>query len=310
MVQIRHSAQDGIGLSQCNGKSASGHTHSSLQNTFISESFDDDMNRKEANLPSMQPSTVLKKIRCNETILTAKACYTDPELVELIASSGFDAVWICLEHKHIDAAMQYAMIQACRLGGADALIRVKPANYADLLYLMEAGARGIMLPRVVGLDEVREVVRAMKFPPIGKRGFDGIHQEADFGRIPATEYLAKANQQTFLVVQIEEPEVVPHIDAIAAEPGVDVLFVGPGDLTLGLGKFLKTDDPEVVSILQKVVDACNRHGKVAAIPCAVEQVSYYRNMGFRFFNVISDYRCVFNGMRSAQTAAIVNLEAK
>jgi 2-keto-3-deoxy-L-rhamnonate aldolase RhmA len=223
-------------------------------------------------------------------------------LVELIASSGFDAVWICLEHKRMDPSTVYALIQACRLGGADALIRVKPTNYTDVLYLIEAGARGIMLPRVAHPDEVRAVVEAMKFPPLGRRGYDGIHAEADYGRIPAAEYLATANAQNFLVVQIEEPEVVPHLDAIAAMPGVDVLFVGPGDLTLGLGKFGQLDAPEVRAVLQDVVAACQRHGKVAAIPCAPEQVQSYREMGFRFFNVTSDYRCVFQGMKAARAS--------
>jgi 2-keto-3-deoxy-L-rhamnonate aldolase RhmA len=223
-------------------------------------------------------------------------------LVELIASSGFDAVWICLEHKRMDPSTVYALIQACRLGGADALIRVKPTNYTDVLYLIEAGARGIMLPRVAHPDEVRAVVEAMKFPPLGRRGYDGIHAEADYGRIPAAEYLATANAQNFLVVQIEEPEVVPHLDAIAAMPGVDVLFVGPGDLTLGLGKFGQLDAPEVRAVLQDVVAACQRHGKVAAIPCAPEQVQSSREMGFRFFNVTSDYRCVFQGMKAARAS--------
>ena len=250
----------------------------------------------------MQPSYVLQKIRAGETVITAKSCYTDPELVEMIASSGFDAVWICLEHKRMDASMVYALIQACRLGGADALIRVKPSNYTDVLHLIEAGARGIMLPRVAHPDEVRAVVEAMKFPPLGRRGYDGIHAEADYGRIPAAEYLATANAQNFLVVQIEEPEVVPHLDAIAAMPGVDVLFVGPGDLTLGLGKFGQLDAPEVRAVLQDVVAACQRHGKVAAIPCAPEQVQSYREMGFRFFNVTSDYRCVFQGMKAARAS--------
>lgn len=250
----------------------------------------------------MQTSLVLQKIARRETVITAKCCYTDPELAELIASSGFDAVWICTEHKRVDPSMVYALIQGCRLGGADALIRVKPANYSDVLHLLESGARGIMLPRVKHPDEARAVVQAMKFPPLGCRGYDGIHAEADFGRVPAAEYLAKANRENFLVVQIEEPEVVPHIDAIAAMPGVDVLFIGPGDLTIGLGKFGKTDDPEVRSIIQAVADACQRHGKVAAIPCAPDQVKGYHAMGYRFFNVMSDYRCVFNGMKAARAA--------
>ncbi len=250
----------------------------------------------------MQPSHVLQKIARGETVLCAKACYADPELVELIASSGFDGVWICLEHKRMDPSTIYALIQACRLGGADAIIRVRPANYTEVLHLIEAGARGIMLPRVKHPDEVREVVQAMKFPPLGRRGFDGIHAEADFGRGPVEAYLESANRGNFLVVQIEEPEVVRHVDEIAAMPGVDVLFVGPGDLTLGLGKFGQTDDPEVRSILKAVADACARHGKVAAIPCAPGQVKEYQAMGYRFFNVASDYRCILNGMQAARAA--------
>jgi 4-hydroxy-2-oxoheptanedioate aldolase len=251
----------------------------------------------------MSTSLVLQKTAANRTVVCAKACYTDPELVEMIASSGYDAVWICMEHKRMDAAMVYSIIQACRLGGADALIRIKPSNYTDVLHLIEAGARGIMLPRVRHPDEVRAVVNAMKFPPLGERGFDGIHAEADFGRIPAAEYLATANEGNFLVVQIEEAEVLAHVDEIAAMPGVDILFVGPADLTLGLGKFGQTGDPEVRAIMQKVADACKRHGKVAGIPCAPEQVADYRAMGFEFFNVISDYRCVFHGMKAARAAA-------
>src|SRR3954454_9656803 len=96
----------------------------------------------------MSASVVRKKLAAREQVFCAKSCYQDPELVELMASSGFSAIWICLEHKRIDPATVYAMIQACRLGGADALLRVKPANYTDLLWLLESGARRIMLPRV------------------------------------------------------------------------------------------------------------------------------------------------------------------
>lgn len=251
----------------------------------------------------MSPSVVRQRIEQSAPVVCAKASYQDPELVELIASSGFDAVWICLEHKRMDPATVYSLIQACRLGGADALIRVKPSNYSDVLHLIESGARGIMLPRVRHPDEVREVVKAMKFPPRGCRGYDGIHAEADFGRMPAVDYLSSANRDNFLVVQIEEPEVVLHVDDIAAMPGVDVLFVGPSDLTLALGKFGAMDDPEVRDILQRVADACRRHGKLAGIPCAPERVRGYRDMGYRFFNIISDYRCVFHGLKAARAAA-------
>ena len=251
----------------------------------------------------MPPSFVRQKIARGEPVLTAKACYADPELVELIASAGFDAIWICLEHRRFDPSVVYAMIQACRLGGADALIRVKPANYTDLLWILEAGARGIMLPRVRHPDEVRSVIQAMKFFPAGRRGADIVHVDADFGRMSAGDYFASANRETFLVVQVEEPELVPHLDAVAAMPDVDVLFVGPGDLALGLGQIPRADDPAVLEIARQVAEACKRHGKRAGIPCAADQVEKFRALGFTFFNVISDYRCVANGLKQALTVA-------
>jgi len=248
----------------------------------------------------MISSRILKKISQGSPILCAKASYQDPEIVELMGTFNFDGIWICLEHKRPDPSMVYALMRACRISGMDPIIRIKPGGYVDLLWLLEAGARGIMLPKVTNVEEVRQVVEAMKFPPQGRRGYDGVQAEANFGRMPPVEYLAKANQENFLVVQIEEPEVVPHIDAIAALPGVDILFVGPGDLTLSLGKFGRTDDPEVMAILRQVVESCRRHGKIAGIPCPVDQMKKYYDLGFRFFNAISDYRCMLNGLTKAR----------
>ena len=244
----------------------------------------------------MLKSLVRRKLAAGETILTAKSSYDDPALVELIGTFGFDALWICLEHRRAEPPLISALIQACRLHGMDALIRVRPSNYTDLLWLLEAGARGIMLPRVRHADEVRECVAAMKFPQAGRRGFDGVHAEANFGRTPAAEYLAQANDENFLVVQIEEPAVAPQIEAIAALPGVDVLFVGPGDLTLALGAPGRLDHPDVRDILQRVAQACARHGKAAGIPCAPPEVPKYREMGYTFFNVTSSYRCMLDSL--------------
>ena len=251
----------------------------------------------------MTPSFVRQKLTRGESVLTAKACYADPEVVELMASSGFDAIWLCLEHKRLDPSLVYSLIQACRLGGADALMRVKPANHADVLWLLESGARGLMLPRVRHPDEVRAVIEMMKFQPLGRRGSDVIHADSAFGRVALPDYITAANRETFLVVQIEEPEVVPHLDAIASMPGVDALFVGPADLALGFGQTQILQGPEVASVIEAVAAACRRHGKRAGLPCAVDQVAKYRALGYTWFNVISDYRCVAQGVKAALAAA-------
>jgi 4-hydroxy-2-oxoheptanedioate aldolase len=249
----------------------------------------------------MNPSRIRQKLTRGQIAWCAKACYADPELVELMSSVGFDGIWICLEHKRLDPATTYSLIQACRLGGADAIMRVKPANYSELLPLLEAGAKGIMLPRVRGPEEVREVVAAMKFPPLGRRGYDAIHADARFGLGSPADYMEQTNRETLLIVQIEEPEVIQHVDSIAAIPGVDVLFVGPADLSLGLGKFGQPESPELAAVLKMVAAACRHHGKVAGIPCAGAQVEAYAQMGCRFFNVLSDYHCLINGFAKTRS---------
>jgi 4-hydroxy-2-oxoheptanedioate aldolase len=248
----------------------------------------------------MSPSLVRQKIDRGETVWSAKACYYDPELVELMGAFGFDGIWICLEHKQLAPSTTYSLIQACRLAGSDAILRVKPANYSDLLYLLEAGARGIMLPRVRHADEVREVIAAMKFQPLGRRGCDSIHADAHFGLLPASEYMAMANRETCLIVQVEETEVIPHLETIAALPGVDVLFVGPADLSNGMGASGRADGPEVMAVIKHVAEVARRHGKVAGIPCGPKQVKRYYDLGYRFFNVVSDYRCLINGLKQTK----------
>lgn len=261
------------------------------------------MRHRDRPLRMNHESKVRRKLTANEAVLAAKLCYADPELAELMASGGIDALWICLEHRKLDPALVHALVQACRLGGADAFIRVKPSNYSDLLWLLEAGAHGLMLPRVRHPDEARAFVEAAKFPPLGRRGCDAIHADCDFGRRPLAEYVAAANDRTFLAVQIEEPEIVPHIETIAALPGVDVLFVGPGDLSLGYGRPGCPGAPEVVAAIERVAAACRRHGKVAGIPCAPEEVVKYRALGYSFFNVVSVFRCISAGLKQALATA-------
>jgi 2-keto-3-deoxy-L-rhamnonate aldolase RhmA len=97
----------------------------------------------------MLRSRIRQKLSRGETVLCAKAGYQDPEIVELMGTYGFDGVWICLEHRKLDPSMVGHLIRAARLGGMDAIIRTKPANYSDLIWLLEAGARAIMLPKVL-----------------------------------------------------------------------------------------------------------------------------------------------------------------
>ena len=250
----------------------------------------------------MTHSIVLQKIRKNQTVFSLKCCYADPELIEIMGRSRFDCLWICLEHRKLDATLLDCLIRSCRLAGVDALFRVKPGAHSDLLYLLEAGVQGIMIPQVRHLNEIKQVIETIKFQPLGKRGLDMIHADSDFGTIPPVQYIRSANENTFLVVQVETPEVVEHLDDIASLEGVDALFVGPGDLSANLGVIGQDDHPEVQKIIKEVARVCARHDKVAAIPCSPDRISEYHALGFRFFNTGSDFRFIQNGLKSATDA--------
>jgi 2-keto-3-deoxy-L-rhamnonate aldolase RhmA len=112
--------------------------------------------------------------------------------------------------------------------------------------------------------------------------------------------MAMANHETYLIVQVEETEVIPHLETIAALPGVDVLFVGPGDLSNGMRAGGQVNGSEVMAVIRQVAEVARRHGKVAGIPCTPKQVKQYYDLGYRFFNVVSDYRCLVNGLKQTK----------
>ena len=117
-----------------------------------------------------------------------------------------------------------------------------------------------MIPHVSTPDQARSLVQAMKFPPLGDRGFDGAGRDASFWFGAPKDYIEQSNRETFLVAQIETKEALDNIDEIAAVPGVDVLFIGPGDLSLRLGCSPSVNDPIMMEAQKKVAAAARKHG--------------------------------------------------
>lgn len=244
----------------------------------------------------MKKSIVREKLERGEPVYTVKVAYQDPALYELVGNVGFDCIWVCNEHIGINPSTMDSIIRACRVSGIDAMVRTKPGSHRDLIQPLEMGASGLMLPRIKNADEVRAVVEECKFPPIGMRGIDGISADADFGLLSLKEYMKRANENTFIMIQIENVEVIDYIDEIAAIEGVDILFVGPADLSLSMGCPGEFNHPKIQEVCKKVVKACKKYGKTAGIPCgATDKINDYLEQGFKFLCGASDYRLIKNG---------------
>jgi 2-keto-3-deoxy-L-rhamnonate aldolase RhmA len=140
-----------------------------------------------------------------------------------------------------------------------------------------------MVPHVLTAEEARSVVRNVKFPPAGSRGIDGIEAHADHGLQPFADYIAQANRETFVALQIEDAEGLENVEEIARVPGVDVLFVGPADLSGSLGLVGQFDHPRVEEAIARVASAAAAAGIHWGIPVgSAERLTAMRERGAAF----------------------------
>ena len=212
--------------------------------------------------------TSLIRSRLNDGKVARIAClyYPTAMLPAHAARAGFDAIWLDAEHSTWDRRELQHMIALHHLANIDCIVRTGSRDAAHLYHLLEDGATGLMIPLVNTAAEAAAVARAVKFPPVGERGLDGAGLDNSFYLGGTDRYPAAANAETFLIVQLETPEAVANSDAIAATPGVDGLFIGPGDLSLRLGCPLDWQNPKMVAAQASVAAAARKHGKVWGRP--------------------------------------------
>ena len=225
---------------------------------------------------------------------------TDPWLTEVAGRRGFDAIWLDLEHRDFGLEVIPPMAMACRLTGADLVVRVPRTGYDSPMRALESGAQGIMAPHCHDGAEAEQWVRWCKFPPLGERGWDGSGADADYSLTHPREYLARANEQNFLMVQIEVAGAAQRADEIARVPGVDLLFIGLGDLSISLGVPFANEHPCVQEAVRYVAAAAERHGKwwglANGTPAAAQAAV---NAGARLICCGSDHQWLIRGSEQA-----------
>jgi 2-keto-3-deoxy-L-rhamnonate aldolase RhmA len=224
----------------------------------------------------LRNSRVLRKLRAGDYVLAgAIGRVSDPWLTEVVGKIGFDVLWYDMEHRSFSEKTIEPVSLACRATDMDLMVRVRKGNYDSPMRALEFGATGLMVPHIKSADEARQWVQWSKFPPVGVRGLDGVGSDADHGLADPHEYLRNANEETFLVLQIEDREAVECVEEIAAVPGVDVLFVGPGDLSMSYGVPLQFNHPLLIAAMERVNAATrsagNWWGTTSGTPEAAQQ---------------------------------------
>ncbi len=209
----------------------------------------------------MRNSIIKAKLKNNEPSLTVTGHFNDPSVYEIIALSGIHAVWMDLEHHAHSVETANNLMRATRVGNIDVLTRCAKGEFMRIGRVLEAGATGVLYPRCDDADEAREVVRWAKFAPLGTRGFDGGNPDMPYLSVPIDEYVKKANDETFIGIQIEDKTSLEHAEEIAAVEGVDFLFLGPGDFSILSGVPGQLDHEEIRRAEEKIASAAANTGK-------------------------------------------------
>ena len=214
----------------------------------------------------MRPSKIKAKLKRNEPALVTTIHFTDPSAYELVSLMGFDGLWMDLEHHAASIETANQLMRAARVGTADILARPARGEFMRLGRILEAGAQGIMYPRCADAAEARQVVKWAKFAPLGCRGIDGGNPDMPYCTLPLDGYVKRANDETFLVVQLEDTGAVTNARAIAEVEGVDVLFFGPGDFSVLAGIPGQFNHPLIDEAIRAVAAAAKAAGKHWGMP--------------------------------------------
>ena len=186
-----------------------------------------------------------------------------PLVVEAVALAGFDSCWIDMEHSHIGLDDLSNMILAARAHDIDVVVRIPHGPYNQVIKTLELGANGLVWPHCKSADEARNLVHMAKYRPLGLRGMGG-GRDWNFGNDVLAEYIEWANAETLLGVMIEDAEGVEAVEEIAAVEGLDLLFVGPGDLSHSYGVEREAGSythPRILEAFERVGAACAANGK-------------------------------------------------
>jgi 2-dehydro-3-deoxyglucarate aldolase/4-hydroxy-2-oxoheptanedioate aldolase len=242
-------------------------------------------------MEKMRINTTRERLAKGDTVYgCGLQVYRAPEIVRCFAAAGFDYVFIDQEHGSFNLETVHDMILASKTCGITPIVRVGELQYTLVARLLDQGAQGIILPRVDDPKELEEALSWFRFPPMGKRGFGINPTMVDYEARTMPEIIAHQNRETLSVVQVETVRAVECIDELLSLPGLDVIMIGPADLSIALGMPGQFDNPTFIATIDKVIDACNRHNVVPGIQTrGVAMGKMWADRGMRFVGVAAEH---------------------
>ncbi|MBI5264114.1 MAG: hypothetical protein HY852_20120 [Bradyrhizobium sp.] len=239
----------------------------------------------------MTAFTLARALRAGDTVYSSWCTLASAVAAETIAREGFPAVVIDQQHGLWDTAAIVAAVGALHHAGSTPLVRVPVGDFAFVSRALDFGAEAIIAPMINTERDARQFAAVAKYPPLGERSWGPQRAMALQGKSVTTDYLREANDGTLTLAMIETPTALGNVEAIAATPGIDALFIGPYDLSTALsgGTAQDVQAAEVERAIDRICQAATKAGKIPGIYCSnTERALVLAKRGFRFITIGSD----------------------
>ena len=242
-------------------------------------------------------SKLARKIRSRMPVIGIWMQIPHPMVAETLAQTGVDFLLVDGEHAPIPPQALAALLPGSDLHGMPAIYRVAWNRIELIKAALDHGVAGLMVPMINSTIEAKAALAAAKYPPMGTRGI-GAWRASNY-YLDDAAYRAAANTESIVVLQIETKEALQAVDEIAAIPGIDVLYVGPGDLALSLGLQPGELNPDLIAACTRVAKAAHANGIAAGIDVAnLAYAKTYGSLGFSLFTYGADFGFIIDGGRA------------
>lgn len=233
-------------------------------------------------------NTLKARLKRGEAAVGIFAVMNSPDVMEILGLAGFDFAIIDCEHGPMGPESALTLIRAAERRGMTPIVRVPSTMESTILHFLDIGAHGIQVPQVNSAETAAAVVRNAKYFPVGRRGV-AFMRSSDFGMTEPEQYFAKANEETLIVTHCENIECLENLDEICQNPEIDVIFVGPYDMSQSLGLTGQVNHERVEAAVQKALEITQRHGKLCGTIAGNGEIARQRiEQGFKYVAISLD----------------------
>jgi 2-keto-3-deoxy-L-rhamnonate aldolase RhmA len=247
----------------------------------------------------MRENSIKKALREGKVVIGGNVSQLKGVVIpQIYATAGFQFIYIDMQHSAYTIGDILDLTIGARAAGIDSIVRVPSPDPSFITRLLDSGVQGLMIPNLQTPEEVDQVVKSIKYPPQGGRSIALPRVHTDFKKPNVEEMTQHANEQTLVIIQIENETALNHLEAISEIPGVDAFFIGPYDLSESLGHLGQIGHPKVLDAIDKIIESCVKAGIAPGmtLPFDLQNADRWLSKGLKLISYSNDIDLIVEGV--------------